>query len=285
MAVAIIDTWKNYFDISRAEGLGSSYERIVLNRRLDEIRRRYDVHSVLEAPSFGFTGLSGINSLSLAQNGVAVSLLDHDSERVGRIRELWMEVGLPVDARAVQGYDPLPFEPGSFDMSWNFAAIWFVQDLDRFLAELTRVTSRVIMIGVPNRTGLGYVLEKAVAGVDTDSVVHEAYIVPKNIESSMRRLGWVLVEHSYMDAPPWPDIGMKKEDFMRIVGLGKVSKPQVGAASQPPLTIMDCYTGRDPAFEDKMLRYYWLERIAPRFVKFFWAHHRILRFERQGTRK
>ena len=42
---------------------------------------------------------------------------------------------------------------------------------------------------------------------------------------------------------------------------------------------MDLYSGADPEFAGKMLRHYWWERIAPRPVKFFWAHHHILRFE------
>ena len=65
MAIAILDRWRFYFDVNRAEGLGSSYERVVLNRKLDDIRQQYHISTVLEAPAFGFTGLSGINSMDL----------------------------------------------------------------------------------------------------------------------------------------------------------------------------------------------------------------------------
>ena len=99
----------------------------------------------------------------------------------------------------------------------------------------------------------------------------------------MRRCGWKLVQHAYMDVPPWPDIGMKKEDFLRIVGMGKLAKRHETESTAHPLTIMDYYGGRDPTFEQKMLQHYWLERIAPRFIKFFWAHHRLLRFERDES--
>ena len=283
MAIAILDRWRFYFDVNRAEGLGSSYERVVLNRRLNDLRQQYDVHTVLEAPAFGFTGLSGINSMDLARKGAAVTLLDHDPERVDRIRGVWAEVNLPLTAQAVKGYDTLPFDAQSFDMSWDFAAIWYVQDLDLFLSELARVTSKVILIGVPNRTGLGYFLERGVSGADLGAKVHEDYILPSRITASMRRCGWKLVQHAYMDVPPWPDIGMKKEDFLRIVGLGKLAKRHETESTAHPLTIMDYYGGRDPTFEQKMLQHYWLERIAPRFIKFFWAHHRLLRFERDES--
>jgi hypothetical protein len=279
MAIAILDTWRNYFDVSRAEGLGSSYERVVLNRKLDAVRRQYKVRTLLEAPAFGFTGLSGINSMGLARIGVAVSLLDHDRERVRRIQEVWQEVGLPVDAQVVDGYESLPYPAGCFDMSWNFAAIWFVRQMDRFLSELARVTSKVVIIGVPNRAGLGYFLEKGIAGPDLGSVIDESHIIPSNIVDSMAGLGWMLVEHSYVDVPPWPDIGMKKEDFFRIINPAGRAIEQDPAVPSHPLTIMDYYTGLDPTFERKMLRYGWLERFAPRFFKAVWAHHRLLRFE------
>lgn len=281
MAIAILKIWKAYFDVSRDEGLGSSYERVILNRKLNAIRRQYTVQTVLEAPAFGFTGLSGINSMDLARKGVAVSLLDHDYERVERIRKVWAEVGLPLEAGVVDDYCHLPFKSQAFDMSWSFAAMWFVQDLDQFLSELARLTSKVIVIGVPNRNGLGYLIEKYSSGVDLESVVHEAHIVPKNIVRSMRQHGWKLVEHTYIDAPPWPDIGMKKEDFLQIFKLGCLVRRKDTLAPSRPLTIMNYYTGVDPTFERNMLKYYWWERIAPRPIKFFWAHHRMLRFEPQ----
>jgi methyltransferase family protein len=279
MAIAIMKSWKTYFDTSRDEGLGSSYERVILNQKLDAIRRQHAVKTVLEAPAFGFTGLSGINSMGLARSGVAVSLLDHDQERAKRIRELWDEIRLPLDAKYVQDFSSLPFKSNTFDMSWNFAAIWFVQDLDLFIAELARVTSKVIVIGVPNRTGLGYWLEKWAAGREISPTVREAHIVPKNIIRSMKAVGWRLIEHTYIDAPPWPDIGMKKEDFLHKLGLGLLVRQSNTSVPSRPLSIMDYYTGADPQFERRMLKYAWWERIAPLFIKFFWAHHRVLQFE------
>jgi hypothetical protein len=281
VAIAILKSWKAYFDVSRDEGLGSSYERVVLNRKLDAIRRQYLVKTVLEAPAFGFTGLSGINSMGLARKGVAVSLLDHDHGRVERIQKVWAEARLPLNAGVVDRYCHLPFKSRAFDMSWNFSAIWFVRELGRFLAELVRVTSKAIVICVPNRSGLGYLSEKYISGAEPRHLLHEAHIVPKNIVRSMRQHGWELVEHTYIDAPPWPDIGMKKEDFLQIFKLGCLVRREDTLAPSRPLTIMNHYTGVDPTFERDMLKYYWWERIAPRPIKFFWAHHRMLRFEPQ----
>jgi hypothetical protein len=281
MAIPILKNWKMYFDVSRDEGLGSSYERVILNRKLDVIRQQYAVKTVLEAPAFGFTGLSGINSMNLAKNGVAVSLLDHDHERVERIRRVWSETAFPLNVGFVDDYSHLPFKSRAFDMSWNFSAMWFVQELDHFLAELVRVTSKVIVICVPNRSGLGYLSQKYISGANLRCLLHETHIIPKNVVRSMRQHGWKLIEHIYIDAPPWPDIGMKKEALLQGLKLGCLVRRKDLPASSRPLTILDYYTGVNTAFERDMLKYYWWERIAPLPIKFFWAHHRMLRFEPQ----
>ncbi|RLC51413.1 MAG: hypothetical protein DRI23_05110, partial [Candidatus Cloacimonadota bacterium] len=80
MAIPILKTWQNYFS-NPDEGLGSSYERIILNNKLNQICSHFKIKSVLEAPSFGFTGLSGINSMDMAKNGLDVAVADNDNNR------------------------------------------------------------------------------------------------------------------------------------------------------------------------------------------------------------
>lgn len=79
MAIPIIKNWRGYFT-DENEGLGSSYERVIINSLLERFTEDYGIESVLEAPLFGFTGLSGINSMNLARAGKSVSLTDNNSE-------------------------------------------------------------------------------------------------------------------------------------------------------------------------------------------------------------
>ena len=60
--------WKKYLT-DYNEGLGLVYERLVLNDYLDRVVSRHNIHTVLEAPIFGMAGVSGINSVRLAQRG------------------------------------------------------------------------------------------------------------------------------------------------------------------------------------------------------------------------
>jgi len=233
MAIPIYKMWKRYFDEDPHEGLGSSYERIVLNQKLELFVQKFQITTVLEAPSFGFTGISGINSMGLARIGCQVTLVDHDQERLKKIENIWEKVHLPLQAIYVEQYNSLPFANNSFDFSWNFAAIWFVEDLWGFLSELSRVSRKVIAIFVPNRLGLGYVIQKLSSKHELESYFHEEHIIPKNIKKLMTKLGWRLVEEDFIDCPPWPDIGMPKEKFLERLKLKHLIK------SPQPLTIFE----------------------------------------------
>ena len=98
MAIPIIHDWEKYFD-NPDEGLGSSYERIVLNRLIAEAVREYGVKSILESPSFGFTGLSGINLMQAALDGAEVHLEDHNELRIEEIKALWQKLDLPLEIK------------------------------------------------------------------------------------------------------------------------------------------------------------------------------------------
>jgi len=276
MAIPILRLWKNYFTVSRHEGLGSSYERIIINNKISEICNQYQVKNIFEGPSFGFTGLSGINSVDLARKGLNVSIADHDEERLRLIKEIWSEINQSVDARYVEDYCSLPYNDKKFDLSWNFAALWYLDDLQGFLSELNRITKKVIVFMVPNRLGLGYMSQKILNGNELKKELNEEFIIPKNFKTIMSDLGWDFVESDYIDCPPWPDIGMPKEDFLGVFGI-KADHKKTNSVIQP-VTIMDYYSGKDKHFADRMLKYYWFERFAPWIIKRFWSHHHYFLF-------
>ncbi len=280
MAIPIINFWKKYYD-NPDEGLGSSYERIIIHNKILEIANKYGVKSVLEVPSFGFTGTSGINSMGLAYEGMKVSLVDHDQERLDLINRVWQESNLEAKLVYLEKYSSIPFEDNSFDMSWNFSALWFVNDLKQFLKELTRVTSKVVILAVPNRSGLGYLSQKYLGKEDLNKYLKEENIIPRNFIKVMNDLGWKKISNGYFDCPPWPDIGMAKEDFLKKLGLGFLVKNQPVNEDKEPLTVLDYWQDKDKDFASKMMNYYWLEKIAPDCFKAIWAHHKYYVFRQR----
>lgn len=276
MAIPILHNWKKYF-YNIDEGLGSSYERIVINHKLAELCKKYEVTKLLESPSFGFTGISGINSFSAAKAGIELTITDHNRERLNLIEEFWLKYKMPISTKMVEKYEELPFEKNQFEMSWNFSAMWFTDNLYKSLSELCRVTTKAIFISVPNRTGLGYLSQKILEKEELSKYLNEENIIPKNIISQMDKLGWKLIETDYIDCPWWPDIGMPKAKFLKIFGLGWLLKNR----EHQPISIMDHYTEKDMEFTKKMMKHYWFEKNIPNFIKKIWSHHKYYLFEKK----
>ncbi|MDN5354874.1 MAG: hypothetical protein PWQ09_1630 [Candidatus Cloacimonadota bacterium] len=272
MAIPIINNWQRYFS-NPDEGLGSSYERVILNRKLRKIAREYKITNVLEAPIFGFTGLSGINSVSLAKMGCNITLLDHNEDRLKLVQYIWKLIGQQVAFRMQNSYNFLDFEDDYFDMSWNFSALWFVADLAPFINELTRVTKKVIFICVPNRYGLGYLSQKYSTKMENIPDFYPKNIIPQNFVPLFQQRDWKLTESNYIDCPPWPDIGMPKLEFLKKMKLDKILKTK-----SESISILGYYQDKDPYFAYKMLKYSWLENYAPKFFKSIWAHHKFYLF-------
>lgn len=281
MAIPIINFWKKYF-LDSDEGLGSSYERIIIHNRIIKIIKRYQIKSVLETPSFGFTGLSGINSMGFAKEGIKITINDHDPQRVELIKEIWNRANLPLNISTLETYNHLPYDDDSFDMTWNFSALWFVDNLDKFLSELNRVTKKIIVLAVPNRSGLGYLSQKYFGKEDLNNYLTEDYIIPKNFKNILNSYGWKQVYWDYFDCPPWPDIGMPKEDFLRKFGLSCLIKKSNVKTDSQPLSVLDYWNNIDPNFANKMMKYYWLEKYSPKMFKAFWAHHKFFVFRKDN---
>lgn len=287
MAIPIITNWQRYFS-NPHEGLGSSYERIILNNKLLDIVQKYGISDVIETPCFGFTGLSGINSMELAKRGCSVTLEDHDQDRLDLIDAVWKECGISVNTSYNADYHTLEYESKSFDMLWNFSAMWFIRKpdaLDGFLAEAVRITRKAILICVPNQNGLGFILQKAESTEGLEAQINPEHINPNLIIRKLEKLKWKLVETDFIDCPPWPDIGMGKEEFLNrwctICKLRNKLKNGSCKIAPPPaktISIMDYYRATDPSFPERMMRFYPFERYLPSILKSYWAHHRYLLF-------
>lgn len=275
MAIPIIHDWEKYFEHPH-EGLGSSYERIILNDMLFKYIQAFNISSILETPSFGFTGLSGINTLALALQGASVSLEDHNERRIELISKLWQSLNIPLKTKYNQDYLHLDYPDNSFDMGFNFSAMWFTKDIDAFLKEFGRVCSKLIIICIPNRKGIGFRMQIKDYKPELYPDLHPQHIDPSSISQVMAKNGWKLVESEFIDCPLWPDIGMNKELFFQRI-IGKKDNP-TEIQEDRIVSILPYYQGKDPSFASRMLRYALLERYAPDCFKQYWAHHQYLAF-------
>jgi ubiquinone/menaquinone biosynthesis C-methylase UbiE len=272
--ITISDCWQEYFPRAD-EGLGTIYERFILHNYFDLLKTRYGIRSVLEAPSFGMTGVSGVNSMWWASKEAKVSIVDQSATRLNAIQKVWSDTGLSAEF-VYQASDSavLPFADGSFDMAWNFAALWHVKDGETYLKELARVASKALFICVPNKQNVCWVLRP-----------HNSHDYElKNIRidwitSCLEASQWRLVETGFFDVPPWPDIAMKKENIFKLVGLDRLAKSKESGKTEG-LCILDYFNGRSPAMGKDIMKYGFLEH-SPNWLKQRWAHHRFLVFEKE----
>ena len=158
----------------------------------------------------------------------------------------------------------MPFPENSFDLVWNFSALWFVDNLSDFLKQITTISRKAIFISVPNQTGLGFISQKY---LDSNSLseVNSHNIDPKNIIRLMKSLSWNLLHYDYIDCPPWPDIGMPKEKFLKLFKLDFLLRKR----EKKPVSIYDYYSGNNPEFDKQMLTYFPFEKNLPSIIKSF----------------
>jgi SAM-dependent methyltransferase len=270
----IFSTWQQYFK-NHHEGLGTTYERFILHQYFKRIKKIYAIKSVLETPSFGMTGISGINSMWWAANGVQVTIADHMKKRIDLIKKAWKEHSLEANfIYQLNDYTSLPFNDHSFDMGWNFAALWFVSNPKKFLKELTRVSKKVIFICVPNRLNMFHLFRLAFQR--NSDILHPYNLNPVKIKEIMLKLKWQVEEQGFLDIPPWPDIAMNKEDLLQKIGLKWLAN-RLKSKGENYICILDYFSGKKKDMDKEILRYAFLEN-SPRIIQKFWAHHQYLIF-------
>jgi len=240
---------------------------------------------VLEVPLYGMAGVSGINSVALAQAGAEVTLVDDHAERLAGVERIWGELALP--ARFVQHADwaQLPFADNTFDMAWNWAALWHLPDASPgsndlpadLLRELVRVSRRIVFVAMPNRVQVGYLLRKYVLERDFVNYVDEAWADIGRVRRVLESAGVRIVRQGVLDVPPWPDTVMPASEVLGRLGIRSKKLEGQFSGDAWRWSTMDYYLGRQPDLYDRVMRYAWLDNAPiPWRIKAVWAHHRYV---------
>lgn len=273
------NTWRKYLT-DYNEGLGLVYERFVLNDFLDDLRRKYNIRSVLEAPLYGMAGVSGINSYQLAKAGVDVTLVDDTPERLAGVERIWREdLQQPVNLVGIQPdeWGRLPFADNSFDMAWCWASLWYIQDPAGLLGELARVSQDVVFVAMPNNIQVGYWMRKLV--IDREFFAHhdERWTETGRIRRILAEAKVRFVDEGVLDTPPWPDTVMPANEVLKRLGIRSRKLEEQFTGDGWQWSTMAYYTGQQPELRERVMKYAWLDHAPlPWQIKAIWAHHRYL---------
>jgi hypothetical protein len=276
--------WKHYLS-DYNEGLGLVYERFVLNDFLLELQGQYAVESVLEAPLFGMAGVSGINSVALAQAGARVTLVDDHAERLAAVQRIWDELALPARFVTHDDWARLPFPDNAFDLAWNWAALWHLSDGSpatcelpaALLREMVRVSKKLVFVAMPNRVQVGYLLRKYILERDFVDYVDESWADIGRVRRILEEAGVRIVRQGVLDVPPWPDTVMPASEVLERLGIRSQKLGDRFSGDSWAWSTMAYYLGEQPDLYERVMRYAWLDRAPiPWQIKAVWAHHRFV---------
>lgn len=273
------NTWRKYLT-DYNEGLGLVYERFVLNDFLDDLRRQYNIQSVLEAPLYGMAGVSGINDVIFAQNGVDVTMVDDNAERLDGVRRIWQDdLQMPVDLVKVDSgeWHQLPFADNSFDLTWEWAGLWYIQDPANLLRELARTSRDLVFVAMPNNIQVGYWMRKLI--IDREFFQHhdESWTHIGRIRRILEEAGVEIIHQGVLDVPPWPDTVMPANEVLKRLGIKSQKLEEQFTGDDWHWSTMAYYMGEEPDLRERVMKYAWLDHAPlPWQVKSVWAHHRYL---------
>lgn len=273
------DTWSKYLT-DYNEGLGLVYERFVLNDYLEELRTRWRIGSVLEAPLYGMAGVSGINDVMLARAGVDVTMVDDNPVRLAGVRRIW-EDDLNLDATLVQvpsdRWGRLPFADRSFDLTWQWAGLWYIADPAGLLRELARTSRKLVFVAMPNNIQVGYWMRKLVIDSEFFATHDEGWTDIGRIRAILEDAGVTIIEEGVLDVPPWPDTVMPASEVLKRLGIRSKKLDEQFTGDGWQWSTMAYYLNEQPELREKVMKYAWLDHAnLPWQVKSIWAHHRYL---------
>jgi len=273
------ETWRRYLT-DYNEGLGLVYERFVLNDFLENLRQRHRIQSVLEAPLYGMAGVSGINDVIFARRGVQVTMVDDTPERVEGVQRIWRDdLQLPVNLVNIppDGWGRLPFADRSFDLTWEWAGLWYIADPAGLLRELARTSRNLVFVAMPNNIQVGYWMRKLVIDREFFTTHDESWTDIGRIRRILEEAGVEIIGQGVLDVPPWPDTVMPASEVLKRLGIRSRQLEAQFTGEGWTWSTMAYYLGEQPDLYDRVMQYAWLDHAAlPWQVKSIWAHHRYL---------
>jgi len=190
------------------EGIGTIYERMVIDDFFRELQRDRNISTVLENPADGVTGVPGINSLEFARAGGEVWLTNPSQMMLDSARLVWQHQGLIERVHFTRcDVDDTPFGDNSFDLVWNYCMFERFRDPAPLVAEMKRVSNRYVLIMTQNASNLGTLFHKMyhrLCDLEWDHG-YEPQMAFGAIRHALTDQGMKVELEGSVDIPPWMD--------------------------------------------------------------------------------
>lgn len=190
------------------EGIGTVYERVVIDDYFRQLQAERGIRTVLESPADGVTGVAGINSLEFPRNGGTVWLANPSQQMLDNARRVWKQQGLIDRAHFTHcEVDDTPFDDDAFDLVWNYCMFERFRDPAPLVAEMKRISRRYVLIMTQNVYNLGTLFHKvyhAMCDLEWDHGYGRQMTLGA-IRRAMLDQGLHIEEEGSIDIPPWMD--------------------------------------------------------------------------------
>jgi len=194
--------WENFFYKSN-EGLGTFYDRILIEKFTNKIIEKYKVKNVLEYPILGLNGITGLNSIFFAKRGIKVTLVDNNKKRIKMIEKLWEKFNLKAKFVYIRNLSEFKSKK-KYDLIWNIASLWLYKDGKKIIENYSNLTKKLAIVIAHNKKQLSYNLWKYL-DKDFFKNVNEKFIDEENIEKSLSK-NFKIIKKEWLVNTPWPGI-------------------------------------------------------------------------------
>jgi hypothetical protein len=190
-------------------GLGTTFERCVLNQYLLRLYEEKEIRTLLEGPDDGIAGIVGINSLILGIQGTDVTLVLPDEMCANFAKFVW-SIYAPKNQPdfIISTNSDLPIHERQFDLVWNFNVMTRMADTQTMLSQMRGLSKKYILFFVPNSSNYSFFLHRLHHKVTKQEWDHGTIglMRPESWQDMLNNLGLNICETVWLDCPWWPDI-------------------------------------------------------------------------------
>lgn len=187
------------------EVFGVTYDRYVLLQLHKHLTKELHLKTVVEMPSHGAKAAGSLYSIGFGLAGCHVTLVNPEAEMmVG-----WEELGITERVKAVYGKNVYKsgFEDNQFDLAWNFVTWTELEDPERYLEEMKRISKKYILLITCNNFQPGYPWHRLIHRVFAFPWTHGQvkYNHVTTVKRILKNTGFNVIEYGAIDTPGWPD--------------------------------------------------------------------------------
>jgi hypothetical protein len=254
-------TTKQLLIAAQKEGLGSIYERVMLQDLLPAIFKKTKAKSVLEFPA---TITKGWDNHVLLDDYL-VTVADYGF----KLREIWPFKKKP-------RFVAVNKDTGKFDLVWNFAL--FHQHKKMFPA-IDLFSKRYILLFTPNIFNWGAPLHWAFHLVTGTGCKHPEngpvnLMTAGGLADFVEKKGYTVIETGYFDMPPWPDFAFSKVELGKHFPFSLLwSKEKLDAQEEAGFDYESMH-------ETIQKSAHWERKGMPRWMQAIIAHHQYVLAEK-----